>query len=192
MNHGERRGHRVQKTTGAGDGAATSCSVGFASPITQVMVDLAVSGSGRGHGRPARLVCRKTGGTPVPPELPPQLLANHTRRARVQRLPGNSIDPRPPRDTGRNSACKILGTKPQRCYPRADFRLNPVMKTKVRHEKLRNPRMPPRAEPGALSESLAAHGPTSHGKPGTATAGHLPETAAGILQLRKGMARAGE
>jgi len=34
-----------------------------------------------------RYICRKTGGTPVPPELPPQLLPNHTRRARVQRLP---------------------------------------------------------------------------------------------------------
>jgi len=26
-------------------------------------------------------ICRKTGGTPVPPELPPQLLPNRTRRA---------------------------------------------------------------------------------------------------------------
>jgi hypothetical protein len=31
-----------------------------------------------------------TGVPPVPPELPPQLLANHTRRARVQGLPSNS------------------------------------------------------------------------------------------------------
>ncbi len=37
-----------------------------------------------------RYICRKTGGTPVPPELPPQLLPNHTRRARVQGLPSNS------------------------------------------------------------------------------------------------------
>jgi len=60
------------------------------SRVTRVMADPAVSGLGRGHGRPARLVCRKTGGTPVLPELPPRLLPNPTRRARVQGLPRNS------------------------------------------------------------------------------------------------------
>jgi hypothetical protein len=55
----------------------------------------AASGLGRGHGRPARLVCRKTGGTPVPPELPPRLLSARTRRARVQRLLITILQTRP-------------------------------------------------------------------------------------------------
>jgi hypothetical protein len=39
------------------------------SRVTQVMADAALSGLDRGHGRPARVVRRKTGGTPVPPGL---------------------------------------------------------------------------------------------------------------------------
>ena len=61
------------------------------SRLTRVMEGSPITGLDRGHGRPARVVFRKTGGTPVPPGLcRPSYSPTTPAHARVQGLPTNS------------------------------------------------------------------------------------------------------
>jgi len=63
------------------------------------------------------------------------------------------------------------------------------MTTAEMHTELRDLQAAHRAELGALTELLAAHGPTGHDRLDAALAGRLRDTVAEILRLQKIMAR---